>query len=283
MRLDAHQHFWKLERGDYGWLTPETGPIYRDFGPQDLMPLLEQFSIDGTILVQAAPTVAETRYMLDLARQNNFIKGVVGWADFEAPDAPGQIADLAKDPKLVGLRPMIQDIADPDWMLGPGLAPAYRALVAHDLVFDALTLPPHLKNLLQLADRHPDLRMVVDHGSKPYIADGVITGWAEDMAAIANNTPAFCKLSGLVTEAGKSWNVNNLRPYVDHLLEAFGPGRLIWGSDWPVCTLACSYEDWVGLTDELLKDLNAAERQSVLGGNAERVYLSNRSRQENAP
>lgn len=277
MRLDAHQHFWQLARGDYGWLTPDFEPIYRDFGPDDLTPLLKRFGIDGTILVQAAPTVAETRFMLDLARQNAFIKGVVGWVDFEAPDAPDQIAELAKDPKLVGLRPMIQDIDDSDWMLKDSLAPAYHALVAHDLVFDALTLPQHLAKLLRLAERHPDLRMVVDHGSKPQIATGKITGWAKDMSAIARDTSTFCKLSGLLTEAGDNWTVKELRPYVDHLLEAFGPERLIWGSDWPVCTLACSYEDWVRLTGELLKDLSEDEKQAVLGGNAERVYLRPRS------
>lgn len=274
MRLDAHQHFWEIARGDYGWLTPDVGPIYRDFRPEDLVPMLERFGIEGTILVQAAPTEAETRYMLELAQQNDFILGVVGWTDFEAPDAPDRIAALATDPKLVGLRPMIQDIADPDWMLNDSLSPAYRALVAHDLVFDALTLPPHLKNLLQLADRHPDMRIVVDHGSKPHIANGVMTGWAEDMTAIAANTPAYCKISGLVTEAGTTWTADTLRPYADHLLKVFGPDRLIWGSDWPVCTLACSYDDWAAITDELLKDLGEAERQAVLGGNAERVYLS---------
>ena len=271
--IDAHQHFWALERGDYGWLTPDFAPIYRDFGPVDLKPMLERFGIEGTILVQAAPTVAETRYMLELARENGFIKGVVGWVDFEAEDAADRVAGLAEDPRLVGFRPMIQDIADPDWMLKPSLAPAYEALLASELVFDALTLPQHLQNLLKLADRYPDLRMVVDHGSKPRIAAGEISGWAADMKAIADNTPAFCKLSGLVTEAGKTWTIDTLRPYVVHLLEVFGPQRLIWGSDWPVCTLACSYEDWVGMTSELLKDLGEAEKQAVMGGNAERVYL----------
>lgn len=273
MRLDAHQHFWALDRGDYGWLTPDLEPIYRDFGPIDLTPYLDRFGIEGTILVQAAPTAAETRYMLDLANENDFIKGVVGWVDFEAAEAPNQIADLAGNPKLVGLRPMIQDIEDPDWMLRPDLVPAYQALIEHDLVFDALTLPQHLPNLLKIAERHPDMRIVVDHGSKPHIADGRMNGWAEDMAAIARETSAFCKLSGVVTEAGSDWTTETLRPYVSHLLDTFGPGRLIWGSDWPVCTLACSYEDWIGITDELLRDLGEAERQAVLGGNAERVYL----------
>lgn len=274
MKLDAHQHFWALERGDYGWLTPELEPIYRDFGPGDLRPYLDRFGIEGTILVQAAPTVAETRYMLSLADENDFIRGVVGWVDFEAAEASDLIANLAGNPKLVGLRPMIQDIEDPDWMLRPDLVSAFEALIEHDLVFDALTLPQHLANLLKIAERHPGMRIVVDHGSKPHIADGRMTGWAEDMAAIARDTPAYCKLSGLVTEAGGNWTTETLRPYVEHLLDTFGPDRLIWGSDWPVCTLACSYEDWIGITYDLLRDLGDAERRAVLGGNAERVYLS---------
>ncbi|MCK7611745.1 amidohydrolase family protein [Roseibium sediminicola] len=277
MRLDAHQHFWQLARGDYGWLTPDFKPIYRDFGPGDLTPYLTRFGIEGTILIQAAPTVAETRFMLGLARQNAFIKGVVGWVDFEASDAPDQIAELAADPKLVGLRPMIQDIDDPDWMLKGSLTPAYSALVAHDLVFDALTLPQHLRNLLWLTDRHPRLRIVIDHGSKPDIAGGNVSAWAEDMYFIAERPSVYCKLSGLVTEAGAKWTVDTLRPHVDYLLDIFGPDRLIWGSDWPVCTLACSYEDWVQLTGELLQDLSEDEKQAVLGGNAERVYLRARN------
>ncbi|GAB4518629.1 MAG: amidohydrolase family protein [Roseibium sp.] len=276
MRLDAHQHFWKLDRGDYGWLTPDLAPIYRDFLPDDLVPLLEKHGIDGTILVQAAPTEDETRFLLELAARFNFIKGVVGWVDFEAPDAQERIAGLCADAGLVGLRPMIQDIPDTRWMLQPNLAPAFRAMAENRLCFDALTQPRHLPNLLRLAEAHPDLKMVVDHGSKPLIADREITSWAEDMSAIAKGTAAFCKLSGLVTEAGETWTPDTLKPYVDHLLDAFGPQRLIWGSDWPVCTLAASYDQWIETTEVLLKDLTHAERAAVFGGNAERFY-TNRS------
>jgi len=272
MRIDAHQHFWALERGDYGWLTPDLAPIYRDFLPQDLAPLIEEAGIEGTVLVQAAPTVGETEFMLGLAAETPFVKGVVGWVDFESQNAPDDIARLAKDPALVGFRPMIQDIEDPDWMLRPDLAPAYEALIAADLTFDALTLPPHLKNLSTLLARHPDMRVVIDHGSKPCIRDGVISGWAEDMAALAQNTQAYCKLSGLATEASPEWTVEDLKPYVDHLFETFGPDRLIWGSDWPVCTLASSYARWVETTDALLTGLAADQRAAVLGGNAAKAY-----------
>jgi L-fuconolactonase len=271
-RVDAHQHFWRLSRGDYGWLTPELGPIHRDFLPPDLEPLLQRHDIAATVLVQAAPTEAETRFMLSLADAHPFVEGVVGWTDFAAADAPAAIARLARHPKLKGLRPMIQDIADADWMLRPELEPAFRALVVHDLVFDALVLPRHLGNLLALARRHPDLRIVVDHCAKPAIAAGGFSGWADDIGRIAAETGAACKLSGLVTEAGADWSAERLRPYVDHVLSIFGPGRVVWGSDWPVSTLAAGYEDWVAATGQLLDGWSDEEREAILGGNAVRVY-----------
>lgn len=272
MRIDAHQHFWAIARGDYGWLTPDLSPIYRDFLPEDLAPILDLAGIGGTVLVQAAPTVAETTFMLSLADTTPFIKGVVGWVDFEDPKAPEQIAGLTGHPSLVGLRPMIQDIADPKWMLGTDLSPAFEALQAHDMAFDALTLPQHLAPLRQLLDRHPDMRVVIDHGSKPLIREGQIDGWAEDITALARDTHAFCKLSGLVTEAAPEWTTEDLRPYVDCLLETFGPARLIWGSDWPVCTLASSYEHWLEITDSLLGALSQSDRDAILGLNAARAY-----------
>ncbi len=168
-RIDAHQHFWNPRRGDYGWLTPAVGPIYRDFMPEDLAPTLTRLGIDGTILVQAAPTVAETIYMLDIAANTPFVAGVVGWVDFTAPDAPDMIARLARDPLLVGLRPMIHDIADDDWMLRDDLAPALHAMTAHGLVFDALVRPRHLPRLARFVTRYPNLAVVIDHGAKPDI------------------------------------------------------------------------------------------------------------------
>ena len=272
MRIDAHQHFWTLARGDYGWLTPELSAIYRDFTPDDLAPLLAAAGIEGTVLVQAAPTVAETEFMLDLADKTPFIKGVVGWVDFEAGDAPDQIARLSKHAALVGLRPMIQDIEDDDWMMGETLAPAFAAMQAANLTFDALTLPHHLPNLRRLLATHGNLRVVIDHGSKPLIRDGVISGWDADMTALAQETDAFCKLSGLITEAAADWTVDDLRPFVDHLLATFGPDRLIWGSDWPVATLAGSYERWLDATDVLLAGLDENARAAIFGGNALRAY-----------
>ena len=272
MRIDAHQHFWAIERGDYGWLTPKLTTLYCDFGPKDLAPLLESQGIDGTVLVQAAPTVAETRYMLGLADQTSFVKGVVGWVNFANPETPAIIAELAAHPKLVGLRPMIQDIADDDWMLKEELTPAFQAVIEASLVFDALTLPRHLENLLKLIERHANLRVVIDHGSKPQIGEGLFDDWAKDIATLASETSAHMKLSGLVTEAGEEWDTEKLRPYVDHLLDHFGPDRIIWGSDWPVCTLASSYERWCDATDNLLSGCTLAEREAILGRNAVQVY-----------
>ncbi len=272
MRIDAHQHFWAVARGDYGWLKPELTTLYRDFQPNDLTPILQAQGIEGTVLVQAAPKVAETEYMLELAAAHDFIKGVVGWVDFESPDAVRTIETQAANPKLVGLRPMIQDIPDPDWVLRPELRPAFEAAVAHDLVFDALTFPRHLPNLRKLIARHPGLRVVIDHGSKPRIAAQEIDGWAADMRAIADESAAYVKLSGLVTEAGPEWTVDDLKPYVEVLLDSFGPDRVVWGSDWPVCTLASSYERWCDATESLLSHLEDRERAAILGLNAVRLY-----------
>jgi len=272
VKIDAHQHFWRLDRGDYGWLTPQMGPIFRDFAPEHLAPLLAQMGIDGTILVQAAPTIAETEYLLSLAERHSFIKGVVGWVDFESKGAPQEITRLAKNPSLVGLRPMIQDIPDPNWMLRPDLAPAFEMMIAKDLTFDALTLPRHLKALQQLLLRHPDLRTIIDHGSKPRIAEPATGEWFDHMAELAETTDASCKLSGLVTEAGKNWTVEDLRPYVEHLISTFGPDRLIWGSDWPVCTLAATYQDWHSATQTLLSAMTQPEVDAVLGLNAVTAY-----------
>ncbi len=276
--IDAHLHLWQLARGDYGWLTPELAPIHRDFGPDDLAPILSRHGIGSAILVQAAPTEAETRYLLSIAAATPWIAGVVGWADFAAADAPAAIAGLAADRLLVGLRPMVQDIADDDWLLRPDLTPAFRALEAHGLVFDALVLPRHLSRLLVLLDRHPGLSVVVDHAAKPFIAERRLGPWQADMAAIAARQNAACKLSGLVTEADARWSVDDLMPYVDHLVAVFGPRRLIWGSDWPVVMLAGGYDRWRAAAPHLLSGVAEPARADILGGNAARVYLAGRGR-----
>jgi len=270
MIVDAHHHVWRVERGDYGWLTPDL-PICRDFGLDDLRPLLD--GIAATVLVQAAPTEAETAFMLDTARASaGLVRGVVGWTDLMAPDAPARIAALAGDPLLKGLRPMLQDIPDTGWILDPAVQPGLAAMAAAGLRFDALVQPRHLPVLPPLSARHPGLRIVIDHGAKPAIAAGAFQPWADDIARVARETPVFCKLSGLVTEAAPGWKPDDLRPYVDHLLACFGPSRLMWGSDWPVVNLAGGYAAWRAATATLLAGLDRDGRESVLGGTARRLY-----------
>lgn len=278
MRIDAHQHFWLIERGDYGWLKPELGPIYRDFMPVDLVPLLAEAGVERTILVQAAPTEAETAFLLDLARRTSVVAGVVGWADFAAPGVGRTIGALAREPLLVGLRPMVQDIADDDWLRCDDLAEAFTAMTAHGLVFDALVLPRHLSRRLVVLDRHPGLRVVVDHAAKPDIARQRFDPWRADMAAIAARPNTWCKLSGLVTEAGAAWSLDDLRPVVDHVLRLFGPGRLLWGSDWPVATRVASYRSWFAAAVALTSHVDPDGVAAIFGGTAAELYLSRRGR-----
>ncbi|MFC5418091.1 MAG: amidohydrolase [Stutzerimonas stutzeri] len=278
MRIDAHQHFWSLARGDYGWLTPALGLIHRDFGPADLAPLLAAHSVERTILVQAAPTEAETAYLLDIAAKTLFVAGVVGWSDFDAPNVAERIATLAADPLLVGLRPMVQDIPDDGWLARPELAPAFKAMVANGLVFDALLKPRHIPAMLAVLERHPNLACVIDHGAKPDLVNGDLTAWRVGIGALARHPGLTCKLSGLVTEAGPDWTLETLRPVVEHLLATFGPERLIFGSDWPVVTLRASYAQWFEVAEALLAGLSEAQRAAVFGGNAQKLYLSQRGR-----
>lgn len=273
MQIDSHQHFWSIARGDYGWLTPDLAPIHRDFGPDDLAPILSRHGIGRTILVQAAPTVAETEFLLAIAAATPFVAGVVGWVDFTAEDAPEVIDRLAADRKLVGLRPMVHDIADVNWLRHIELAPAIEAMIRHDLVFDALVKPPHLPALKTFVERFPKLVVVVDHGAKPEIARHVEATWLRELRAIAAHGQVTCKLSGLVTEAAPDWRPDHILPYIDRLLGVFGPDRLMWGSDWPVVNLAGGYDVWRALTSEALQDLSHDQRAAILGGNAARVYL----------
>lgn len=271
-RIDSHQHYWDPARGDYGWLTPALAPLYRPYSPADLAPSLARWRIDGTVLVQAAPTIAETEWLLALADRTPHVLGVVGWIDFEKPGDVAEIGRLAAHRKLVGLRPMIQDIADDAWVTRRDLDAAFEAMSARGLVFDALTLPRHLPHLVERLARHPDLRVVVDHGSKPRIAGREFDDWARDMTLVARETRACVKLSGLVTEAAADWSGADLAPYVDHLLAAFGPRRVMFGSDWPVCLLASSYDRWIETAEGFLAHLTDQERAAVMGGNAARLY-----------
>jgi len=275
MRVDAHHHVWKLDRGDYGWLQPtrELSKIYRDFTLAELRSVLGEADIDTTVLVQAAPTVAETRYLLEVAKASRgLVRGVVGWVDLGAPEAIALLSDLAADSLLKSVRPMLQDLDDSQWILRPEVQASLVALRGLGLRFDALVKPRELGALRTMLDRHPDLAVVIDHCAKPDIRSHAWQPWADEIAAIAAETAACCKLSGLVTEAGSDWSPEALRPYVDHVLHCFGADRVMWGSDWPVVTLAATYADWDSASRVLLSGLSEHERTAILGGNAQRFY-----------
>jgi L-fuconolactonase len=269
--IDSHQHFWTTSREDYGWLTAELGVIFRDFQPDDLQPLIEKVRIDKTILVQAAQTEAETLYLLDIASQTSFVAGVVGWVNFEAENAADRVAFMANK-GVLGLRPMVQDIEETSWLLRPALRPAIQAMIAHNLCFDALVQPRHLKVLREFISAYPELKLIIDHGAKPDIASNAFQPWAKELALIADNSNIYCKLSGLVTEAASDWTLDDLRPYIAHLISCFGTDRLVWGSDWPVLNLASDYASWHALVSVFLKDMTHTERANIMGGNAARFY-----------
>jgi L-fuconolactonase len=273
MRIDAHQHFWRPARGDYGWLTPDAHPlICRDFGPDDLAPLLARAGVERTVLVQAAPSIAETKFLLRIAQATPFVAGVVGWADLAAAEAPARICAMAGDAKLLGLRPMLQDLDDDAWILRPELAPALDAIEAASLRIDALVTPRHLPHVAQLLAQRPGLKVVIDHGAKPDIAGGGLRDWSAAIRAIARDTAACCKLSGLATEAAAKWCAADLRPFVDVLLEAFGPARLMWGSDWPVVNEAGGYLAWRKAAEALTAGCSAQDRERIFGGTAAAFY-----------
>lgn len=271
-RIDSHQHFWRLARGDYDWMSPALKAIYRDFEPADLQHWLEVHRVEKTVVVQAAATVAETEFLLQLADENNWIAGVVGWVDMESPGAVAMLERLRAHPKFAGVRPMIQDIPDAAWMLRPELTPVFEWLEATQLAFDALVKPVHLKHLAELLVRHPDLKTVIDHGGKPNIRERQFDGWAQDIALLANNTRARCKLSGLLTEAAPGAGDAELLPYIDHLLQCFGPARLLWGSDWPVLNLASDYGRWLSLCERTLDSLPEPDRRKIWCDNAIAFY-----------
>ena len=272
MQVDAHQHYWNPARGDYGWMPKDHPILSRVYGPQDMVALLASHGIDQTVLVQAAPTVEETEYMLGIADATPSVGGVVGWIDFETPDDLAHLRRLAGHPKFKGVRPMIQDIPDIDWMLRDDVQWAYTALIDLDLTFDALGFPQHLANFHTLLTRYPDMRAVIDHCMKPQIRDQAFDDWASGITRLAQDTSACLKLSGIVTEANDGWQIDDLKPYVDHVIGAFGADRVMWGSDWPVCLLQASYDRWRETAQTLTAHLSRSEKARIFGGTAAEFY-----------
>jgi L-fuconolactonase len=273
MIIDSHHHFWRVERGDYHWM-PESGVLRRDYMPHDLRPLLRRAGVDRTVLVQAAQTEAETDFLLDIAAETDFVAGVVGWLDFEDERFGDKLERLLRRAKFVGLRPMLQDLADDAYILRPRVMDNLRRVEALDLPFDILTYPRHLPHLLSALDQLPRLRAVVDHISKPPIAAGRQAGWAEDMAAVAAHRNVSCKLSGMVTEADQAnWKPADLAPFVRSVFAAFGEERVMFGSDWPVCLLAADYAEVLNALRTILDPALTADGMGKLfGGNAIAFY-----------
>ena len=235
--------------------------------------MLEHAGVAATVLVQAAPTVAETKFLLDVAqRSGGVVQGVVGWVDLTAHDAIPTLTRFARQGMLKAVRPMLQDKADDAWILRADVGRALAALPRIGLRFDALVRPAQLPSLLAMFDRHPDLAVVIDHAGKPDIARGAWEPWASHMRAAAGNPRVRCKVSGLVSEAGPGWTIDHLRKYFDYLVDIFGPQRLMWGSDWPVLDLVATYKSWYAATVALTAGWSPADRAALMGGTARRFY-----------
>jgi L-fuconolactonase len=273
--IDAHQHFWKLDLPfEYGWLhEPQHAPICRDYLPADLKPHLQATGVTKTIFVQTQHNLEENRWVLEMAKSNDFIAGVVGWVDLSSSRCEEQLLEFWDDPKFVGIRHITQAEPDDDFIIRPDIVAGLKVLQKHRVPFDLLFFTQHLKHAATLAQWLPDLPMVIDHLSKPKIREQNITDWARDLRRAAEYPNLFCKLSGMVTEADwKNWKPSDLKPYVETALEAFGPERCLFGSDWPVCELAASYEDVFAALNEIVGPLSATERNQIFGETASRFY-----------
>ena len=273
VRIDTHQHFWQYNPAEYTWIDDTMGVLKRDFLPADLQPLLLQEGFDGCIAVQARQHLQETEWLLTLAEKHDFIKGVVGWADLCADNVEEQLKALCDHAKLIGLRHVIQDEPDDDFMLRKDFQRGLGILVTHKLTYDLLIFPGHLPNAIRLVRNFPDQTFVLDHIAKPSIKTKEISPWKHHIEQLADYPNVYCKLSGMVTEADwLHWKPNDFRPYFDIIFEAFGTERIMIGSDWPVCTLAGNYHEVIGLVKNYLLQLSPGKQEMLLGTNATRAY-----------
>lgn len=274
LRVDAHQHFWNRAKADYPWLTPALAPIYADFFPRDLAPLLRAAGIHQTVLVQAANSADDTAAMLTQAEEHDWIGAVVGWVPLLDADAARRALErYVQHPKFRGVRHLIHDEPDPDWIMQPAAIAGLRLLEEFGLVFDVVAVfPNHLRHVPALAAQLPRLTLVIDHLAKPPIRVRQMGQWAEQLAAAARHPNVYAKISGLNTAAAPGWSAADLRPYIDFALEQFGPERVLWGSDWPVCNLQGSYAQVWAETNAALAGHPPETIDAVLGGAAARVY-----------
>ena len=274
MRIDAHQHFWKYRADEYGWIDDSMSALRRDFLPDDLEPELKRAGFDACVAVQAQHSVGETEWLLSLAEQNPFIAGVVGWVDLRAEDASQQLAQLAKSPKLVGIRHVVQGEPDDRFLLRPDFLRGVGELQQFDLTYDILIYPKHLVVAAEFVEQFPTQRFVLDHLAKPFIKKGELEPWASDLRRLAGHPNVFCKLSGMVTEADwKAWKSQHFVPYLETALECFGPERLMTGSDWPVCMAAAvSYKQVMDLVQNFLTRYPSDVADQILGRTAQKFW-----------
>jgi len=274
--IDSHQHFWEVGRFEYPWMSSNLGVLYRDYLPDDLEPVIRHNNIDQTVLVQASNSIAESRWLLELAAANSFIGGVVGWVDLMSPDLEEQLRELSAHPKFKGVRHLVESEPNDDWLVQPAVLSGLNRLAAHGLSYDLLVHTRHLKYVPRVAESCPDLALVIDHLAKPAIARNEIKEWSNTLAAVAKFPNINCKLSGLVTEADwNSWQTDDLRPFVARGLELFGAERMMFGSDYPVCLLSATYDRVLESFQEMLKDLSDLEREKIFSTNAAKFYRLN--------
>ena len=273
MRVDAHQHFWRYDPAEYDWIGEGMERLARDYLPADLAPLLTAEGIAGSVAVQARQTIEETRWLLGLAAKHPAILGVVGWVDLRSSEVGEQLREFAANPRFVGVRHVVQDEPDERFLLGEAFVGGLRQLHGFGLTYDLLLFPPQLPAAVELAGMMPEQPFVLDHLAKPLIKPGILDPWQADLRALACHPNVSCKLSGLVTEAAwQGWKRADFAPYLEVALEAFGPKRLMLGSDWPVCLLAAEYPDVVGIVTEFIARLSDSEQALILGGTASRFY-----------
>ena len=272
-RIDSHQHFWRYDAAEYPWMGERHAPIKRDILPPDMQPLLAAANMDGTVAVQARQDLRENAFLLALADEHEFICGVVGWLDLRADDIEAQLWRFATDPRLVGVRHIVHDEADDRFMLDGGFLRGLAALQAWDLRYDLLLFPRHIRVAIDVVRRFPQQLFVLDHIAKPFIKDGTLQPWQRDIRELAAHDNVFCKVSGMVTEAKwGAWTQADFVPYLDVVFDCFGIERLMFGSDWPVCELAGSYGEVVGIVETYIAALSADEQAAIMGGNAVNFY-----------
>ena len=273
MLTDSHQHFWQVGRFDYPWMTSELGVLYRDYLPDELAPILSRNGVSKTVLVQASNSVAESHWLLNLANENSFIAGVVGWVDLMSPIVDAQLDELSAHSKFKGVRHLVESEPDDDWLIQPSVLSGLRQLSRYRLSYDLLVHTRHLKYVLQVVESVPELAFVIDHLAKPPIAKNEMKEWSQALKPLASYPNVHCKLSGLVTEANwTSWKSDDLRPFVEYALELFGTERLMFGSDYPVCLLAASYDRVLDAFQEILEPLSDADREKIFSNNAAKFY-----------